>query len=283
MQITDKIFLIEGKNNSQFPYSNSLFIKDEKTCLVDTGFGNFIEGVDIIINTHSHPDHIWGNSKFKRIFIHEAESYALNSLSGMKENFGILNSEIEEDWGFFLKSFISHFKSPSQTFKDRDIIELGDLKFEVIHTPGHSPGHCCFYERGERFCYLADIDLSSFGPWYGYEHSNLDDFIKSIEKLKRFKIETAATSHKRDLVEENVSEELKKYLERIQKREERIEEFLREERTLEELTDEKIIYGEFPNPRKIFRYFEKMMITKHLERLRDRGLIEKTERGYVRT
>ncbi|MFQ5892598.1 MAG: MBL fold metallo-hydrolase, partial [Candidatus Methanofastidiosia archaeon] len=105
----------------------------------------------------------------------------------------------------------------------------------------------------------------------------------SIEKLRRLKIEVAATSHRRELVEKDVSEELKNYLEKIHEREGRIEEFLRKERALEELTEKKIIYGRFSNPRRVFRYFEKMMILKHLERLRNADLIEKTERGYVRT
>ncbi|MHA1432095.1 MAG: MBL fold metallo-hydrolase [Candidatus Freyarchaeota archaeon] len=73
---------------------------------------------------------------------------------------------------------------------------LGDTKLQVLHTPGHSRGHCCFLLPEEKIVFLSDIDLTSFGPWYGALDSNVDDFIDSIEKLKRMSFEIAVTSHK---------------------------------------------------------------------------------------
>ena len=35
---------------------------------------------------------------------------------------------------------------PQRILKDGDCINLGDRTLHVVHTPGHSPGHCCFYE-----------------------------------------------------------------------------------------------------------------------------------------
>jgi glyoxylase-like metal-dependent hydrolase (beta-lactamase superfamily II) len=55
----------------------------------------------------------------------------------------------------------------NSTFEDNEIIDIGeDYKMKVIHTPGHSAGHCCFYELNSKIAFLADIDFSSFGPWY---------------------------------------------------------------------------------------------------------------------
>ena len=63
-----------------------------------------------IINTHGHPDHTGGNDKFGYpVLIHEADKNFLISL-------------------------------PDRFLKDGDIIEDGDIRFEVIHTPGHTSG-----------------------------------------------------------------------------------------------------------------------------------------------
>ena len=65
--ITDRIFLVKGKNKGRFPYSHSVLILDKENALVDTGCG--IETLKKIrkeyevkyaINSHTHPDHSAG-------------------------------------------------------------------------------------------------------------------------------------------------------------------------------------------------------------------------------
>ena len=43
---------------------------------------------------------------------------------------------------------------------DEDCIDLGNRKLVVIHTPGHSPGHCCFYEADRKYLYSGDLIYS---------------------------------------------------------------------------------------------------------------------------
>ena len=64
----------------------------------------------------------------------------------------------------------------NQLIEDKDLIKIGDqYSLKVIHTPGHTKGHCCFYEQNSKIAFLADIDLSSLGPWYGGLDSNVMD------------------------------------------------------------------------------------------------------------
>ncbi|MFH1309680.1 MAG: MBL fold metallo-hydrolase [Candidatus Omnitrophota bacterium] len=79
-----------------------------------------------IINTHGHADHMAGNSAYNLpIFIHEFdEDYLKNS---------------KKNLSFFLGRHIGEVKAAG-LLKDGDVVEVGNFKLKVIHTPGHTPG-----------------------------------------------------------------------------------------------------------------------------------------------
>lgn len=45
---------------------------------------------------------------------------------------------------------------PDRWLQEGDVIELGALRFEVLHCPGHTPGHVVFAERRVRFAFVGD-------------------------------------------------------------------------------------------------------------------------------
>lgn len=93
--------------------------------------------IKYIVNTHSHVDHILGNKRMKeltnaKIVIHELEAYALTHQSPYMLNmFGAEPSPAADE-----------------TVRDGDLITVGDVSLEVIHTPGHSPGSICLHVDG---------------------------------------------------------------------------------------------------------------------------------------
>ena len=77
-----------------------------------------------------------------------------------------------------------------KTIEHDEIIRINNYRLRVIHTPGHTAGHCCFYEENSKIAFLADIDLTRF-IFYGCLDSNLIDYEKSIEKLEKLNMEIA--------------------------------------------------------------------------------------------
>ena len=90
-----------------------------------------------IINTHGHGDHIAANSQFSTpIYIHSLDADFLADPA--------LNLS---------KMFIFGIKSPkaSRLLEDGDVIKLGKLELEILHTPGHSPGSISVHVDGAVF------------------------------------------------------------------------------------------------------------------------------------
>ena len=90
-----------------------------------------------IVNTHGHIDHIRANASLKLpVFAHEADR---EMISDPKKN----------NMSFFFGSFDP--VEPSRLLKDGEVLELDELRFRVIHTPGHTAGGICLLGHGVLF------------------------------------------------------------------------------------------------------------------------------------
>ncbi len=46
---------------------------------------------------------------------------------------------------------------PDQWLADGDTVDVGAMRFEVLHCPGHTPGHVVFYQRAARLAFVGDV------------------------------------------------------------------------------------------------------------------------------
>ncbi len=109
--------------------------------------------IKLIVATHAHPDHIMALRQVMEatgapFAMHEAESSG-GMMQGMARIMGLLMT------GSFEPP-----PKPERLLKDGDIIEIGDLSFTVLHTPGHSSGGISLYGHGVVF---AGDTLFNFG------------------------------------------------------------------------------------------------------------------------
>jgi len=288
-QLTKYLTLAEGENKGKYPYANCLLIEGEQTAMIDSCPGReTIEAidpnkVDIIINTHFHIDHIGLNYLFEKatVYIHHLAAQPLKSKKVFEEYTG---------FNFFdhLEEFLAQVgydralpvKQPIKELKDSELIDLGGVTARTVHLPGHCPGHCGFLFEEEGILFSGDIDLTSFGPWYGNRTSSIDDFIASTKRIIELNPRILIPSHSAMLTEQ-IPQRLKEYLAVIEQRDFAILEALDQPKTLEELVEGRIIFKKRPEPQELYRIFERFMIAKHLERLRRQNAIGEEDGFYL--
>jgi glyoxylase-like metal-dependent hydrolase (beta-lactamase superfamily II) len=88
---------------------------------------------------------------------------------------------------------------PDSTLQGGEMISFGGFNLEVIWTPGHSPGHICFYERRQRLLISGDHVLPTITPnisLHPEQSGNpLLDYITSLRRLKTLDAQKALPAH----------------------------------------------------------------------------------------
>ncbi|MFX0037507.1 MAG: MBL fold metallo-hydrolase [Candidatus Hermodarchaeota archaeon] len=124
-----------------------LIIGSHSALLIDTGIGLFplkpvisdliLDKKLLVVNTHSHFDHIGGNHEFEDIFIYYKEKESISKpfdVSFLKDS----SKEIVKLYDS--KNYTIPPTNKVQPLKDGENIDLGEISVKLIHTPGHSPG-----------------------------------------------------------------------------------------------------------------------------------------------
>lgn len=288
-QVRPGVWLVKGENGGRFPYAHSLFLAGESKLLIDTGAGRGLERLagkaDLVILSHYHRDHVSGNDRFAQASfrIHPLDAPGVESaagflrLSGMDRLSGEACRELVGQVNF--KPTVLDGR-----ITDGERIDLGGLTVRILHTPGHTPGHCAFLVEEYDLVFAADIDLTSFGPWYGNPTSDLEQFRQSIRRLRDLQSALLLTSHSAPVTgTEKVNAGLEAYGAVFDRRESALHALLRRQPlTLEQLIDRKLIFKRHPHPEILYRLFERSMVSKHLESLERRGLIERSDDGLFR-
>jgi len=131
-----------------------LLLGPERALLIDTGLGigNIYDEVKRLsdkpvtaVATHIHWDHIGGHRYYPEFYVHEAELDWVNGEFPLPvEYIRKMLTQCELPSGFDLDKYAIFQGTPAKVLTDGDTIDLGEREVEVLHTPGHSPGHMCF-------------------------------------------------------------------------------------------------------------------------------------------
>jgi hydroxyacylglutathione hydrolase len=288
------ITFIPGCKGGRYPYCHSLVIEQgAETWLVDPAADKAFfrelartRRVTGVFLSHFHEDHQKYNYLFPEAHFYgpvlEAEAFA--SIAAIFRFMGITEPHFRDYWQRTLTQDF-HFRPPANfiPYLPGQLFQLGEVILEIIPAPGHTPGHSCFHFPRQQILFLADVDLTPFGPWYGDATSNLEAFEGTLNDLQHFRAHTYITAHEQGLhTEAEFQAGLAAFHQKIGQRETRLLEILGAPQPLDRLVAQHLIYGKAKEPRFVYDHMEGQMLTKHLERLLWQDLIVRTSAGFQR-
>ena len=152
----------------------------------------------VAVASHTHFDHIGCHHEFECRAVHSAEADLLanptraNTLADPYVTDEIFDALPPEP---YCSTCYAVKKAPAtRILDDGDIIDLGDRVFEVIHTPGHSPGGIALYEKATEILFSGDILYD--GPLVeDIYHSNAADYLTSMERLLKIPVRIVHGGH----------------------------------------------------------------------------------------
>lgn len=199
-QLNPYIYLLDDKQES----SGYLVVGEEKALVVDTMMGyEDVKAVVrkitdlplMVVNTHGHPDHIYGDVYFDKVYMNPAD-------------FPIAEGFMKDP------QFISECRKRNLRMPEfapiypGDRIDLGKVELEVIGLPGHTPGSICLFIRKDGILFSGDSILEQ--TWMQLPESlPIDEFLKNLNGLKPVLEETRylLTGHNQDFVDVSFCEE----------------------------------------------------------------------------
>lgn len=284
------VTVVFGERGGKYPHGNSLFVHGaDASAVIDPSLAlvecaDALPPVDFVLNSHCHEDHIAGNHLFPdaACLMHEADHVGLRSIDDMLAIYGYPEPIRSLFRGLLLEDFHYVPRPQARAFRDGDVFDLGGgVRIRVLHAPGHTRGHSFFWIEPADVLYLGDVDLSSFGPYYGDAWSCLGDFERTLAALPALEPRHWATFHHVGILDERAQFEqrLARFAGVIGDRERRLLAYLREApHTLDEIARHRFVYRpEDPVP--YAEPVERRSMAQHVERLVAAGAVREVESG----
>ena len=150
-------------------FSYILIDQNKNACVIDPSESepiiNFVEKNNIkikyILNTHHHYDHIGGNTEIKKKYNAKIVAY---------------------------KNDLHRIPDVDISLKNNQIWTAENFKSKIIHIPGHTTGHICFFFENEKIAFTGDT-LFSLGCGRIFE-GTYEEMFSSLKKLKELPKET---------------------------------------------------------------------------------------------
>jgi glyoxylase-like metal-dependent hydrolase (beta-lactamase superfamily II) len=168
-----------------------------------------------LVCTHHHPDHFGTSRTYKdltgaEVYLHPLELPRIERMQS--------STPSPEAFAFFRAHGVPMPDSPDghptpgryfgtlyapvmpdHLLNDGDTVQIGNRELVVVWTPGHTPGHCCFYFPDDKVLIVGDHLLPKITPHVGVFYTGpdnpLQDFIHSQQKVQHFDVELVLPAH----------------------------------------------------------------------------------------
>ncbi|MCD7819584.1 MAG: MBL fold metallo-hydrolase [Lachnospiraceae bacterium] len=179
-----------------------LILGPEKAMLIDTAFGlgdtkalvdYLADGREVIVvNTHPHPDHAYGNCRFDKVYCHK---FAVPMLERQDEHLWdyLFDENGNNIWLEFDREDLPVYKPYEIVpMEDGSVFQLGDgYEVEMKWVPGHASSHCMFLDKQAKILFAGDgVCAHVSGEGTGkrphddyYMYNNLECYRRELRKL----------------------------------------------------------------------------------------------------
>lgn len=285
MQPTDRTFgrvtVLVGEKTGKYPDGNSVWIRGrDAAAVIDPSLsvatrGPELGAVDLVVQSHVHEDHVAGLFRFPaaRVVAHRADLPGLHDVDGLLAIYGYADAELLAGLRTWVVDQFHYTPRPdAEAYEDGAVFDLGGTSVRAIHLPGHTRGHSALLVEPEGVLFLGDIDLSSFGPYYGDAWSDLADFERSLARVREIEARVWVSFHHAGVIDDRATflAKLDRFAARIGEREAALLDYLAEPRTLDALVRHRFLYPAHAE----LSYAdaaERRTIEQHLARLQARG------------
>lgn len=140
----ENTYILVNENKDCFIVDPGCYDRKERALLKQFIASEGLQPVGLL-NTHCHIDHVFGNKFISETYgltplIHPVEKQVLAAVAQVAQLYSL-----------------DYDPSPDASFYDGDEISLGDEKFQILFTPGHSPGHVVFFHKESKTLIAGDV------------------------------------------------------------------------------------------------------------------------------
>jgi glyoxylase-like metal-dependent hydrolase (beta-lactamase superfamily II) len=223
-EAADGIFRITEPYVHAYVRSNAWLIRGRRShLLLDSCMGigrlqdelaGLLDGAVIAVASHAHFDHFGGLRDFAVRAAHPDDAGVIEVAgdyvtltaatypAALLDEFSdagepvpeLLVSAVPYD-GFDLTAFRTPPASITRRLADGDVIDLGDRSFEVLHTPGHSPGSICLWEAASGTLLSGDVIVDGEPLLDELPRSSPADFAVSLCRLADLPMQVVFAGH----------------------------------------------------------------------------------------
>jgi len=178
----------------------------DRDLLFDSGLGHvslrrqvalLAEKPIVCVASHTHFDHIGSHHEFEERWVHIAEAAIL---ADPRNDWTLADRYAGDEMfdrlpqGWDAAKYRVHPAPPQRLLHQGELVDLGDRAFEVIHTPGHSPGGIGLFEPASGMFLSGDIIYD--GPLIDDAyHSNPEEYAATLQDLRTLKVSVVHGGH----------------------------------------------------------------------------------------
>lgn len=190
----------------------------DRDLVVDSGLGvaslragvpQLFERRPVLVVTHGHLDHLGGAHEFDEVWAHPRERVERSGRGTLlpqelAEVLGAPDGSFGDDdvlvdalphAGYEPRTYELQPVTPTRGLEEGDVVDLGDLRFQVLHLPGHTPGSIGLYEPDLRMLVSGDVVYDDDDMIDFLAESSPRDYRATMRRLLDLDVETVVPGH----------------------------------------------------------------------------------------